>query len=665
MSTAFYSARWLVLFLAVPFMLPGQQAGQGSPAQPATPSPVPSADQWLTGFIDLGFRWRGVAGNEDAYRNIVNLGSGPKLFSADFTVRDPKKRAFDNVHVRAFHWGDEPYELLHVDATKSNIYNVNADYRNIALFTFLPSYADPLYSQGITLDEQGLDERNHLTSISLDLLPLSHVVPYFAFDRDFTSGTGISTFVSLANQYPVQSSFSYSMNSYRGGVRLQFRRFHFTLEQGGTTISEYETLFQSPGSINYGNNDSKLFLQQTLYLTQFLADYRISGSSIYSKGVLTATPASWVDLYGQFLFSQPETNVNYVQTATGNLVIESQLLFYSSQLYLSSAAAKMPHTTASAGAEIRPARKVRILEAWLTDRLHNSGNQVADNQLSGIQQQPQTSETINSMLASSLVYNYNQNEIDVFYDPTPKLTLRGGYRYVWGSGNQVILPIEGLAGLVQASLSRNIGIASATYRSGRKLFVTAEAEGGASGDVYFRRSLYNYERVRGLVRYRPADSLNVVGDFTYLNNETPIPSIDYNYQFIQGSLSVGWTPKSGKFGDYETSYTRVSLSSNINYLVPQTLTPAVSRYTENGNTWTALFNFTFPRKIKLTAGGSFFTNSGSRPTNFFEPTGTLWVPVQKHVTLFAEYSYYGYGQPFYVYEGYRANAVIGGIRFTR
>src|SRR5260221_4798577 len=107
------------LLLIVASLLPlAAQTPAPPAAQPSTPpaaatktdaSPVPAAESWLTGSIDLGYRWRsGVAGNFDTYRSIVNLGSGPKLLGVDLTILDPRHRAFDQAHVRAYGWGDDP-----------------------------------------------------------------------------------------------------------------------------------------------------------------------------------------------------------------------------------------------------------------------------------------------------------------------------------------------------------------------------------------------------------------------------------------------------------------------------------------------------------------------------------------------------------------------------
>jgi len=111
-------------------------------------------------------------------------------------------------------------------------------------------------------------------------------------------------------------------------------------------------------------------------LTGLAGGYGIRGSSVYTKALVSANPASWLDLYGQFLYSQPDTTTLVREQASGNLVLQNQLLFYSGQQYLVSASSKLPHPAGSAGAEIRPFRRLRIVESWLTDRLHTSGSAV-------------------------------------------------------------------------------------------------------------------------------------------------------------------------------------------------------------------------------------------------------------------------------------------------
>jgi len=659
-----------LLFLLGSFPLLAQQpaapattaATSPVPAAPAAPSdapsPVPSTEPALTGWIDLGYRWgTGVGGSFDTYRSIINLGSGPKFLGTDFTLTDPKHRWFDTIQVRADSWGDEPSSSVHVEAKKTDVYDFNADYRDFAYFNFLPSYADPLLGQGIVLDEQSFDTRRKIAALSLDIRPGHWWTPYFGWDHDSSSGAGASVFVSDSDEYAVPNTLRDSTDLYRGGVRFEKPHFHVTLEEGGTVFKSDQSLYQNPGSTNYGNFSSPIF-GQTLDLTSLLAAYGIGGASAYSKAYLTANPTAWLDIYGQFLYSQPNSNVHYQQADTGNFYLQSQILFYSSEQNLTNAASEQPHTSGSLGAEIRPMKRMRIVESWTTDRLHDAGSAESTQ-----------SFLLASLLATTLVSNYSQEAIDVFYDATQKLTLRGGYRYVWGDALYAFLPAAGLVSSDREQLRQNIGIGSATYRPSQKISLTGEVEGASSSGVYFRTSLYNYQKVRAQVHYQPLPSLSVSAAFTLLNNQNPLAGTNYDYKSSQESLSLYWAPRGSKIFDIQGTYSLSDLKSNIGYLEPEDLSQQVSRYRDDAHTGTALIDLTWPHgkrfTPKLAAGGSFFISSGSRPTSYYQPQAKLWVPLGTHLSWFGEWRYYGYGEAFDLYEGFRTHLVTTGVRFTR
>ncbi len=650
-----------LLFILASLPLLAQQAATTSDA----PSPVPTAEPVLTGWIDLGYVFiPGVGGSYDTYRSIIDVHQGPKLLGTEFTLADPKHRWFDTIQVRSTAWGAEPSSSVHVEAKKSGIYDFNADYRDFAYFNFLPSYADPLLSQGIVLDEQSFDTRRKIAALSLDIRPGHWWTPYAAWDHDSSSGTGASVFVTDGNNYPVPNTLRDSTDLYRAGVRFEKPHFQVTLEEGGTVFKSDQSLFQGPGSTNNGNFSAPVFFGETLDLTSLLAAYGASGSSAYTKALLTASPASWVDIYGQFLFSQPDTHVNYQQYDSGNLYLQSQVLFYSSEQQLANAFAEQPHTTASLGAEIRPLKRIRIVESWMTDRLHDAGSAASTQTLLSAAE----SIPLASLLATALASNYNQEAIDIFFDASQKLVLRGGYRYVWGDASYVFLPPAGLASSDQEQLRRNVGVGSATYRPSQKISLTGEFEGASSSGVYFRTSLYNYQKVRAQVHYQPLQSLSVSADFTLLNNQNPLAGTPYDYTSHQESLSFYWAPRGSKIFDIQGSYSRSDLKSNISYLEPETLSPLLSAYRDNAHTGTALLDLTWPHgkrfAPKLAAGGSFFISSGSQPTSYYQPVVKLWVPLGKHVSWFSEWRYYGYGETFNLYEGFRTHLVTTGVRFT-
>lgn len=621
------------------------------PLAAQTPSPVPGTETWLTGYLDLGYRFRtDVGGSAATYRSIVNLGAGPKLTGADFTIPDPKRRLFDRLRVRAYDWGDDPYSSFHLFADKQGLYEFNAEYRRLSYFNALPSYA---------LNEQSFDTKRTVAAFSLNLLPGRVISPYIACDRDSGSGRGVTVFNSNSNEFAVPDTIRDSTNLFRGGVHITRQRFHITLEEGGTTFKDDQNTSTSTTLAPNPGNNLVPVLGQTLNLSRLLQDYGIRGTSAYSKGVLTANPFPWLDIYGTFLFSQPQTHLNYQQYDNGSFVLLRQLLFYSSEQYLVTAAAKLPHTTANLGLEIRPLSRIRILQSWSTDRLHNAGSALQADSLTGAGPATQITNALQSVLAT----NYSQAETSVIGEVSRALTLRGGYRYVWGDANNVVLPVEGLPTINQGRLRRQAGIGAVTWRAGQKISVTGELEAGTSSGAYFRTSLYNYRKVRAMARYQLLPSLHVSANYNLLSNNNPNADASYKFLAHQESVTLSWN-RAGKNYNFDGSYEHCGYHSQISYLVPQILASAESVYNENCHTISGYFNGTY-RGSKLVAGGSAVLTAGSRPTTYYQPAVKLSVPLRKNLGVFAEWRYYGFGESFYQYEAFRAHLFTTGLRFSR
>jgi hypothetical protein len=259
-----------------------------------------------------------------------------------------------------------------VEAKKSGVYDFNADYRDFAYFNFLPSYADPLLSQGIVLDEQSFDTRRKIAALSLDIRPGHWWTPTWdgittrvpAPARRFLSATATITRFRTPCAIP-PSCIAPASNSKS--------RFHVTLEEGGTFSRATRACIRTPGSVNYGNFSApdvgansgfdQLAGRLRNWRIQRLQQSSADGQSHHLAGYLRPV-----------LYSQPNSNVHYQQTDAGNLYLQSQILFYSSEQEFANAASEQPHTSGSFGAEIRPLKRMRIVESWLTDRLHDAGS---------------------------------------------------------------------------------------------------------------------------------------------------------------------------------------------------------------------------------------------------------------------------------------------------
>ena len=218
---------------------------------------------------------------------------------------------------------------------------------------------------------RSFDTRKRTGMVDLQLFPGKHILPYLVFERNSDYGHGVETWVQDGNnEYPVPILLRDSTNNYRGGVRFEYNRWHVTVEQGGTTYKDDDqTNFNG---VNYGDRTTPL-LGSTLVLNTLTQAYGIRGSSVYTKVLVTASPFSWMDLYGQFLYSEPKTDARYFDLATGNFALLSSLLLYSGQYNIGTSAANAPHTLVNAGVEIRPFRRLRIIESFTTDRYHDTG----------------------------------------------------------------------------------------------------------------------------------------------------------------------------------------------------------------------------------------------------------------------------------------------------
>ena len=649
-----------------PAPAPAETAAQApAPPQPAAAeNPVPSTEPWLTGSLDLGYRWiTGPQGSVAAYRSIINLGEGPKLFGLDFTIKDPKRRLFDRLDARGYGWGGDPYTTAHVEARKASVYDFNFDYRNLAYFNALPSFANPLAPNGF--DEKSFDIHRRILEGSLELRPGKRIIPYLEFNHNSEFGHGIATWLQDAsNEYAVPIVPRESTENYRGGVRFEYNKFHVTLEQGGTTFKDDEQA--SDNFANPGDRGTS-FLGQNLLLTNLRQVYGIRGDSIYSRALFTATPTSWMSVSGQFLFSQPRVDVNYSDQAAGNLGIASSLLFYTIQTGLATGAAKQPHVSGNAGFELRPWKRIRIVESWMTDRYHDAAFGLFSQVF-----QPTgstTPVTATTALPNEQVVNFNQQQIDVMYDATAQVTLRGGWRYVWGDATVLAGQLSQSGNFAAGELRRQVGLGGITYRPWAKLYVNLDYEGSSSDHVYFRTSLNDYQKGRARARYQATGSLSFQANFSILDNQNPAPNIRNDFRTRDNSLAVYWTPNGGKRFALTGEYDRYTVRSDIAYLSLPFLTSAISNYRENAHIASSSLDVALPGiggiNAKLTLGGSLFISSLSRPTRFYEPLTRLSIPLKKNLSWNTEWRWYGMGEPFYLYEGFRTHVFMTGLRISR
>ncbi|MBL8177593.1 MAG: hypothetical protein JNK48_23150 [Bryobacterales bacterium] len=620
------------------------EAAKEAPKEEAKPEAAADAaavERMFEIDLEVGTRWQqNVLGNRDTYRSVVNLGEGVRIMNWDARFHKDEWVATS----RGAGWGGDPSEWLNFQFERRKYFRFNADHRNTAYFNALPSFANPLLDRGIYANQRAFDTNRRLTDLQVDFLPGGKFIPFFGYMRDRGFGRGTSLFVADSNEYPVLTNLNDRTNLYRGGLRVEMKRFHATLEQGGIQFNDDQNLVNA-GAIA-GNRPNPI-LGQSLFLNNLLQAYAVDGSSIYTKALMTAQPVGWLDVSGGLQYSRPRNDVVYSQQNDGRFVDLDSLLFFNTQSVRLLSAASQPHTTGNLGLELRPFSSFRVMSSFVTDRLKNEPT------LGG------------SPLAERLEWNYNQHQTEAVFEPVTRLTLRGGYRYVWGdglsrSGQLSPTPAE------RTELKRHVGLAGAGFRVTDKASLNADVEIARSDRVMFRTSLTDYERVRMRGRYQLLTHLRLYGTVQILNNTNPPVFNRFEFRSHQTALGLQWMPGGGNTVQMTGEYSRAAVKSEMDYLIPQVLQSTLSHYRENTHTLTGMVQWRmavgWTWQPTLSAGGSMYLTSGTRPTDYYQPMVRLNTPVYSHLDLFAEYRWYGLSQQIYRFEGFRTHQGAVGIR---
>ncbi|MBI3697231.1 MAG: hypothetical protein HY238_20645, partial [Acidobacteria bacterium] len=385
--------------------------------------------------------------------------------------------------------------------------------------------------------------------------------------------------------------------------------------------------------------------------------YGARGNGIFERAVLDARPWSKLSFTGQFLYSKPRLDVNYLQQNSGNFILLDTLQIYTGQLDRSLAEANRPRSSGSWTTEIRPVRRVRVLESWFTDRSHVSAASFLARTLAV----PATNLIqTQASITDRLVLNLNQHQVDAIVDVAPSLTLRGGHRYEWGDAVS-LSSVRLVPGAETAELRRQVALAGATWRRGANLDFNADVEASAGDHTFFRTDLADYQRARLRGRYRARPWMAWTATFAILNNQNPARGVTFDYQSRQSSVALALTPRGGARWSLLLDYMRGTVRSTLPYLVPQDRTPEISRYRDDGHYGGASAEIHLWRGALLNLGGSFALVTGSRPTRYYQPHGRFQVPIRGKVAWTSEWRWFGFTERRYAFENFHANLFSMGL----
>lgn len=663
-STTWLIAGLLALLCEVPVL--AQEAAAAEPT-PASQTPPPIFGMETTGTLDLGFRWNtGLRGSQDLYRSLVNLGEGPRLQGANLTMNSPlgAGKYVDRLQLNASAWGGDPYNTLRLFAEKAGTYQFSFDYRKVDYFNFIPSFANPLLGQGVFLGQHSFDSTRRTMDFDFTLRPGATISPFIAYSRNSGFGPGITTFTADGNEFTVQNQLRDTSDYYRGGVQFNLPRLNLILEQGILAFKDDQRISQTAGN-NRGNRTTPL-LGQNVVLGQLDENYHARGTTPVSRVQLAATPWEKLTVAGRFVYSQPDLDFDYDRRSAGNFLSLDVLRIFTGELATSASVANRPHILGNLSVEFRPVQRVRILESLVTDRFHIASSSSLGRSLTGTRPlagpaDPGNAFSTSSSDANRFAVNLNQNQLEGAVDLTSRISVRGGYRYMW-SDTQLQSLISGDEQAV--SLHRNVGLAGFGFRLPRKADLSLDFEVGEGNRVYSRTDVLNYRKVRLRGRYRPCELLTLSGAFSLMDHENTRPDLGYDFENRGYTVSASLTPGGGKRVAANFDYSRADLTSDILFIIPQLFTTDRSLYIEDSHYGNFSLDLGIIRDIRLNLGYGILSAEGSRPLNYHQPHAGVVIPLNRRVAWTAEWRYFGYNDKELAFQDFHNHLITAGLRFS-
>jgi predicted CXXCH cytochrome family protein len=221
-------------------------------------SPAPGRREWLTGSVDFGYRWVGDVRQPSHLPQHRQSGRRAQAHRPGFHHHRSQDRLFDRLDARANAWGGDPTIRPTSMRASAACTICSGDYRNIAYFNALPSFANPLAPARVR--RAGLRhapaQRLSISSSS----PASTSCPYLVFERNSGYGHGMETWVQDSNdEFAVPMLLRDSTNNYRGGFRWSTIAGTSRSKRAAPPIKDDDQA--SPTATNYGDRTTPLLGQ--------------------------------------------------------------------------------------------------------------------------------------------------------------------------------------------------------------------------------------------------------------------------------------------------------------------------------------------------------------------------------------------------------------------
>jgi len=642
-----------------------------TPASSQAPSPSPDLNgpyivNWST---EVGWRFKGIDGNENEYRSQLDYDRGLRLLSGDFMAR-PRCGSgplFDNISVSTIGLGGDPTQYVNARVEKTGWYSFVSTYRRFAYFNNLANLA---------LGQHTADNTYELGDFDLTLLPQNRRLKvYLGYSLERIKGDTVTTYDYSRNEFPILSPYNTHANDYRLGFDAKLWLFDISFTQGFRYFKN-DTTYNIPAP-QKGNSSG------TTMLATFHRDEPIRGQIPFTSLSVHPNLGPRWDITGRIIYATLKTGFSFFETVTGTDSSGNHILLDQTAI---DGNAKEPNTLANLGISYQATRKLTISDQFRYNNFRiNGGNQLIETLLtsnSAMLLPPVLTDTLSFQLLS---YRVLWNSIEADYAFTPRLSAHLGYSH--GERRVVFadftVPPGGNFAVPADTNSTDAVFAGFRAKPRDWWTLYFDFEHGTADNVFTRVASYDYTNFRVRSLMRPRKTLAVNTSFVTYDNSNPtlaqvgttfIP-FGVNFATRTFSSSVDWTPRPNLSVSGGYTYSHVDSDAAIVFFLNSVQTLGRSKYFLRDHFFFGTANIQVHPRVTLFVG--FRVNhdpeqdlgppspvvlASSYPYQLATPEARVSVKMIKQLDWNAGWQYFDYHDKLFSNLSYRAN--IGYVSLT-
>lgn len=628
--------RSLANWLALPMLLVASMASAQTPIE-----------------VEAGYRFLDINGNSNVYRSQLNERGGLLLRSFSLSSEAPAA-GLDFFRIDAADLGVSPAGIFRIDAGKHDLYRLRMSFRRLDAFSALPEYANPLFSQGVTVSQHTYDRERQMLDAELEFLPGHKITPFIGYSYGKFSGPGMTTYHVGQDEFLLRSSLDETENEIRGGAGFNLGNIYGQVTQGWRNVKSHESMSLALGAGN-GNNADPV-LDRPVTVTTLQRTDRDKIKTPFTNLFVTGQFLNRVTVTGNYVRFAADSDSSESDTLNGSLVSFPLRRYYNGLSEQVSATAKNTTWRGGARAEVSIIDNIDVFGGWQRDHRDIGGSALINSlylqsiTFGGIDQRDLT-EVMNA--TSSIERQEDTLNIGVAARAIGPFSLRAEYRIsdqdVTVAPDLSEIVVDGAQG---GTFNRKVDTYELTGNYAAKgLLLGASFRHDKADDPVLRTDFLGRDRTRLRASYKLSDKLRVGGTAEETKQDNDRTGTAYDAKLRQFSTDVEVTPVSKL--RLRGAYSKYKADSTILIRRPENFNVITSEHEENGKGYEGGIGLLL-NPVTIDAAFSRFDNEGSIPFTLDRLSARVTYDFFKNMGVAAEFAKDKYDEEETAIAGYSA-----------